>query len=413
MGVKPRPLRLRLFADYRQIHVREPDARGDLGDAWTARASDDRVAAARDIVGIGTEEVDDVAVEVSVVDAEPADDAAAWDRVTESSIEVTTGELAILGCTDYIPDARRIRLAAGSWRIRASHGGLARGKEQIRLQLWPAPAAEPRVVKRWTPPPPAPKPPAKGRPRNAKKAAEAARRGQTDLALEVLRELADAGDAAAAASAAELLAFRGQWQELIPYASALLARPDAVYAGNVFDDMCGLIRRAARELGDDSIIRAASAKVPASMREERKANLLRDWVHPYAVPDREDRARYDDAVAMAEQGKQFAGKQRELHRHCFALAFAFGVEDELVRRWDPEHPHFHFDQAVQVARVVARRGDADRAWAILEERLPRWYPVDFAQVAPVILLRDPWLSPLMTPARGERVLATPRGHEAT
>jgi hypothetical protein len=39
-------------ADFRQIHLCAPDAQGDLAEAWTAKAADDRIAAAGDIVGI-------------------------------------------------------------------------------------------------------------------------------------------------------------------------------------------------------------------------------------------------------------------------------------------------------------------------------------------------------------------------
>ena len=62
-----------------------------------------------------------------------------------------------------------------------------------------------------------------------------------------------------------------------------------------------------------------------------------------------------------------------------------------------------------MARAHARRGDADAAWAAIAQRLGQWSPVDVAQVAPVILLVDRWLGPIMTPARCAQVLATPRG----
>jgi len=61
-----RPVRARLFADYRQIQLREPNARGDLEEAWTAKASEGRIAAAGGIVAFGTEAADDVDVTLEV-----------------------------------------------------------------------------------------------------------------------------------------------------------------------------------------------------------------------------------------------------------------------------------------------------------------------------------------------------------
>lgn len=55
-----RLVRARLFADYRQVQLREPNARGDLEEALTAKASEGRIAAAGGIVAFGTEAADDV-----------------------------------------------------------------------------------------------------------------------------------------------------------------------------------------------------------------------------------------------------------------------------------------------------------------------------------------------------------------
>ncbi|MBK9033034.1 MAG: hypothetical protein IPL61_17500 [Myxococcales bacterium] len=378
------------------------------------QAVEDRVASAAGVVGIGTEAVDDVRVTIEVHAAPPADDAAAWDHVTLASLAVTDGAVAVLGCTDYLPDARRVQVAPGTWRVRASHRGLAKGPEQIRVQLWPGSACAAKVERRWSPPasPPPPPVPSTRRPRSVKQATQAARRAETQLALEVLTALAGAGDAAAAAAAAELHAFAGAWAEVVPLATALVANPAAVYAGNVFTDQCRLLRRAARELDDPGIIKRAAKVVPANLAARRDACLLRDLDARAPRPERDARASFADAVATATTGKRFAGKPEALAAHCFALASVYGLDDELVARWDPGNPGLGFDQAVEVARALARANDLARAWAVLEQRLSDWYPVDVAQVAPVILLVDRWLAPLMTPARCAQVLATRRGGEA-
>jgi hypothetical protein len=71
-----------------------------------------------------------------------------------------------------------------------------------------------------------------------------------ESAVPLLRAYADRGDASASASLAELPAFQGEWTECMQRAGELLARPQLVYAGNVFDDMIRLLGRAGRETGD-------------------------------------------------------------------------------------------------------------------------------------------------------------------
>jgi hypothetical protein len=282
--------------------------------------------------------------------------------------------LAVLGCTDFIPDAKRYKLAPGTWRLRAVHTNLSK-RERIRIQLWPGKIMKPRVLTRWKAPKPVSKP-VKGKPKTHKQAVAAALRGEIDVALDVLLALHEAGDAAASATAAEILAFQGRWAEMIPCVKAILANPDAVYAGNVIDDM-----KALRTL----------PKPPKPPK-----------------PEPPDRKRFDDAVITARDGKRFKGKPKELARHCFALATVFHVDDEIIARWDPSHPHLHFDQAADVARALVRSKQPARAWEILESRLSRWYPVDAAQVLPVVLLTDPLLAPLLTRERADLVMLTPR-----
>lgn len=247
--------------------------------------------------------------------------------------------------------------------------------------------------------------------RTAKAAAKAAREGRIDEALDALRAMADAGDAAAAASVAEILAFRGEWAAMVPYAMQLLARPDAVYAGNVFTDLTRLVRRAARELGDPSVIERAAAVVPSSHADKRDATLLREYVDPTTsrAPEPE---RFAEAAREAAAGKRFRGKPVELAAHLFAVAVALNVEDEIVARWDPTSPGMFLQHATSVARVLAKRGDPERAWAVLEGHLPRWWAVDHAQIAPVEVLVDSVLAPLITVERAEQILRTPRGAEA-
>ncbi|MGC4997384.1 hypothetical protein [Streptomyces sp. DT195] len=155
--------RLRLFADYFQLHVMDEDAEDDLGEAWTQEAVSDGLAVSRQTLGIGTAVDMDVTVTVELLGRPPGDDSDAFDHVVEASIEVPTGRIAVLGCTDYLPDAARFEVPEGFVRVRASRTNLANvrlsdeegyddpeGMEQVHLRIWPAPHSAPAVIKRWT-----------------------------------------------------------------------------------------------------------------------------------------------------------------------------------------------------------------------------------------------------------------------
>ncbi|MCC6623831.1 MAG: hypothetical protein IT385_21410 [Deltaproteobacteria bacterium] len=259
-------------------------------------------------------------------------------------------------------------------------------------------------------------PPARGAPRAApalrdpKKAAAAARRGETDAALAALGALADAGDAAAAAAAAELLAVRGAWAEAARRASQLLAEPDAVYAANVFEDCAAIVRRAADVLGDPGLVTAAAARVPPAFAGPRDAVLLADYYRASEAarnPRPGDLARAD---ALAPSLARLKGKPAALARHRFALAVVHDVDEAILARWDPSAELASFDGALEVARAHVRRGAPEPAWEAIASQV--WYPVEKTQVAPVVLVTDFRLWPLMTPERCAAVLARPRGKEA-
>ncbi|MFJ7996362.1 SMI1/KNR4 family protein [Streptomyces sp. NPDC096310] len=65
-------------------------------------------------------------------------------------------------------------------------------------------------------------------------------------------------------------------------------------------------------------------------------------------------------------------------------------------------------RAVTEARESARWGAADAAWQVLREALALWEAPGPLLIAPVGLLADPVLGPLITPERGRDLLATPR-----
>ncbi|MFF1292627.1 MULTISPECIES: SMI1/KNR4 family protein [unclassified Streptomyces] len=82
-----------------------------------------------------------------------------------------------------------------------------------------------------------------------------------------------------------------------------------------------------------------------------------------------------------------------------------GALRDGTRHYAPPGP---WGQAVAEAREAARWGATDAAWRMLRDALPRWETPGPSLLAPIGLLADPVLGPLVTPERGREILATPR-----
>ncbi|MGW2203920.1 SMI1/KNR4 family protein [Streptomyces sp. NPDC001774] len=106
--------------------------------------------------------------------------------------------------------------------------------------------------------------------------------------------------------------------------------------------------------------------------------------------------------------------------HWLGMMEARGVprgaaEDVLSALRDGSHryaPAGAWGLAVAEARESARWGATDAAWRVLRNALPLWEAPGPSLVAPLGLLADPVLGPLVTPERGREILATPRAGES-
>lgn len=151
---EPTTIELAIFADYFQFYLQDEAANEDFGDKWTEDAVERLLAPAQFSVGIGTARNMTVPVVLSILPAEPEEDFAEWEMVNECSLTIRSDTLIIAGCTDYVPDAPRVPVAPGSYRVRVSYTGLEslsedglEGDDFYRVQLWPAPLGEMAVRK--------------------------------------------------------------------------------------------------------------------------------------------------------------------------------------------------------------------------------------------------------------------------
>jgi len=101
------------------------------------------------------ERYETVPVQIEIHDSEPDDDSEDWDHVAECSLHVTGNKITVEECCgEPIAD---FTVDPGWYRLRSFHGGLATvkndwdGKDHYRVALWPAAAAELRVIKQWSP----------------------------------------------------------------------------------------------------------------------------------------------------------------------------------------------------------------------------------------------------------------------
>ncbi|MER7053340.1 SMI1/KNR4 family protein [Streptomyces sp. NPDC000351] len=112
---------------------------------------------------------------------------------------------------------------------------------------------------------------------------------------------------------------------------------------------------------------------------------------------------------------------RERHHSPVNSRFVLGAETDeavaaaaeaiLARVREGSHryaPDGVFGAAVAEAREAARWGDTDSAWRTIRAALPSWSPPGPDLLAPLGLLGDTVLGPVVTPERGRELLATPR-----
>lgn len=157
LPLTPRRHELTLFADYFQVHFSDDGSSGDLSDAWTEEATGRGLAVAEGVVGVSTARNVDVPVTVTIA-PEPPEAPVGADSGVEADLECKSGRVVVVGCPDYYPDAVRLAVPPGWYRLRASARGLRTVREQwleaddeYCIDLWPTSPTGVAVVKahRW------------------------------------------------------------------------------------------------------------------------------------------------------------------------------------------------------------------------------------------------------------------------
>lgn len=257
-------------------------------------------------------------------------------------------------------------------------------------------------------------------------AQKSALQGKLDVALTELLSLERDGDVGANASLAEIAAYQGRWQDVLQRAEVLFGAPSAMYTHNVYEDMAMLVARAGMELGAwkevQRLAEFAMSWLTTPEREGARINTvrvlkyyaLRKGKGPYGEeipPEEQQKAEFEAALEVFSKNKEKRFKKpAERRNRLFALARSSRYYAGAVALYDQEKAlPFIFDNVVFAASALARSGRGDEAWHAIRSSLHLWWPVEVTQVAPVVLLTDDALRHVMTSARSNELLRTPRG----
>lgn len=137
-------IKLELFADYFQFYIQDEQVEGDLSDQWTEEAIKLLLVTTNGTIGVGTIRNMNVPVTIKTFDKEPLlSSEKEFDHINECDLEITSGKVVILGCSDYFPDAIRIQLTNGIHRARIYYGNLDKvsengldGEDFYEIHLW-------------------------------------------------------------------------------------------------------------------------------------------------------------------------------------------------------------------------------------------------------------------------------------
>jgi hypothetical protein len=147
-----------VFADYFQIYLQDEQAAEEwnLPNDWGNQFVSQMIGVAPGTVAIGTVRNVDVPVEIQLLNSRPSDDLTVGDHITEASLDIPSGKLVVVGCSDYLPDATRIPVQSGNYRVRIYYSELEsmsedgfEGNDHYKVLLWPEESSDLKIIKKW------------------------------------------------------------------------------------------------------------------------------------------------------------------------------------------------------------------------------------------------------------------------
>ena len=140
-----REYQLEIFADYFQFHLYDEKLNPNFGDAWNQFSVDNLLALTNEGIGIGTVRNMDVPVNIKIFETEPKlkEDLNRVFQINEADLNINSGNLVVIGCTEYFPKAKRIELEKGIYRVRIYYSDLDKlsedgldGEDKYEIEIW-------------------------------------------------------------------------------------------------------------------------------------------------------------------------------------------------------------------------------------------------------------------------------------
>jgi hypothetical protein len=146
--------RLNLFADYFQLIVTDTGPTAESPDSWSEEAMAQMLLTSRTAAHLGTLRNITVPVVVHCASERPVLDLSAYDHAVTASLETPSGEVAIMGCTDSLDDARRFPINTTSLQLLYLVSGASSVTDEsgpaddlYEIYLWPGPKVGVELLK--------------------------------------------------------------------------------------------------------------------------------------------------------------------------------------------------------------------------------------------------------------------------
>lgn len=138
-------LNLEIFADYHQFHLHDEQLNPDFVNIWNDFYCENLLAFDEKGIGISTARNMDVPVNIKIFDIEPENRKISDTlfQIIEIDLKIISGNLVVIGCTDYLPTAKRIKLDIGIYRVRIYYYNLDKislngleGEDKYDIEIW-------------------------------------------------------------------------------------------------------------------------------------------------------------------------------------------------------------------------------------------------------------------------------------
>lgn len=145
-----------IFADYCQFYLMDDEKEPDYPSDITELDCSNMAKVAPYIVAVYTAQIRTVPVTIRINSTDPKVNLDEWDHVVECSINLPSGRLVVIGCTDYLPTALRLPIGTGVYQVRICYGNLNTlstseldGDDFYFIDLWLGKRQKLKVLKQW------------------------------------------------------------------------------------------------------------------------------------------------------------------------------------------------------------------------------------------------------------------------